>query len=94
MGSNPQELFTYQDFQSELKRCGNLALLTSPMLIQISFVDSKDVSNLDEMCENISKDQDLIQGLSENAQLEYDTRLNDVVTDLINLGYHTKLSDI
>lgn len=94
LGSNPDELFTFDDLQSELKRCGNYALMLAPLLIQISQASSSEVTNLDEMCDKMAEGEDtqgLITGLSESGQLEYERRLNDVVEDVIKLGYYHKI---
>lgn len=94
LGSNPDELFTLDDLKDEMKRCGNFALLLAPMLIQVCQADSSDISNLDEMSDKIAVGetrQELITGLSEHAQQEYDRRLTGVIGDLIRLGYWHKL---
>lgn len=96
MGSDPRKLFTYEEFQNELKRCGNFALLMTPLIIQICVVDANNISNLDDLCDKMGNGEtvnDLIQSFSANEQLEFDTRLNDAVTDIINLGYYTKLNN-
>lgn len=94
LGSAPEKLFTLDDLKDEMKRCGNYALLLAPMLIQVSQADSSEISNLDEMSDKIAEGetrQELITGLSEHAQQEYDRRLNGVIGDLIRLGYYHKL---
>ncbi|XP_055321909.1 uncharacterized protein LOC129577979 [Sitodiplosis mosellana] len=94
LGSNPDELFTFDDLQSELKRCGNYALMLAPMLIQISQANSSEVTNLDEMCDKMAEgenaNQGLVTGLTEHGQAEYERRLNDVVEDVVRLGYYHK----
>lgn len=94
LGSNPDELFTLDNLKDELKRCGNYAFLLAPMLISVSLADSSDISNLDEMCDKIADGErrhELITGLSDKAQLEYEQRLNDTVEDLVKLGYYQKI---
>lgn len=94
LGSNPDELFTLDNLKDELKRCGNYAFLLAPMLISVSLADSSEISNLDEMCDKIADGErrhELITGLSDKAQLEYEQRLNDTVEDLVKLGYYQKI---
>lgn len=94
LGSDPDELFTLDNLKDELKRCGNYAFLLAPMLISVSLADSSDISNLDEMCDKIADGErrhELITGLSDKAQLEYEQRLNDTVEDLVKLGYYQKI---
>lgn len=94
LGSNPDELFTLDNLKDELKRCGNYAFLLAPMLISVSLAESSEISNLDEMCDKIADGErrhELITGLSDKAQLEYERRLNDTVEDLVKLGYYRKI---
>lgn len=94
LGSNPDELFTLDDLKNELKICGNYAFLLAPMLISVSLADSSEITNLDEISDKIAKGEsghELITGLNDKAQLEYDQRLNDVMDDLIRFGYYTKI---
>lgn len=96
LGSNADELFTLDDLKNELKICGNYAFLLAPMLISVSLADSSEITNLDEMCDKIvgqtdTDNHELITGLNESAQLQYDQRLNDVIDDLIALDYYRKI---
>lgn len=95
LGSNPDDLFSMDDLKDELKRCGNYAFLLAPMLISVSMADSSDISNLDEMCDKIAEGerrQELITGLNDKAQIEYEQRLNDAIEDLVRLGYYQKIN--
>lgn len=80
LGSNPNELFTFENSQSELKRCGLYALLLSPLSIQISQADASELTNRDD-------ETGLVGGLSEIRQIEYERRLNGVFEDVTRLGY-------
>lgn len=94
LGSNPDGLFTLNDLKNELRICGNYAVLLAPMLIQISLADSGEMSNLDEISDKIAEGetrQELITGLNDKAQQEYDERINDVMDDLIQLKYFNKI---
>lgn len=96
LGSNPDELFTLADLKEELRLCGIYAFLLAPMVLSVSLADSNEISNLDEMCDKIADgenghEHELITGLNDNAQREYKERLNDVVDDLIELGYYQPL---
>lgn len=90
LGSDPDVLFPYETLKSELKLCGNFAAAISPMLVQICSVDAKDVVNLNELGEE-NQEIDLIQGLSENAQVLYEERINELLEDLAKFGYFHKL---
>lgn len=93
LGSNPDELFTFDDLQSELKKYGIYALLMAPMLLQISQADSSDITNLDDMCDKMANGEleentSLVKTLSETSQLEFERRLAGVVEDILKLGYY------
>lgn len=98
LGSNPNELFTFENLKAELKRCGNYALIMAPILLQISQADSSEITKLDEVfdkattgAENDDDKIDLITGLSDKGQLEFQRRLGDVFTDVIRFGYYRKI---
>lgn len=81
LGSNPDELFTFEDLNDELKTCGVYALLKGPMLLQITLADLPDESG----------GQSFNSGLSEECQREFDRRINGILEDIVRLGYHKKM---
>lgn len=94
MGSDPEKLFPYDAFKKELKLSGNIAFLLAPMVLEVSLAEAKDVSNFNEMCENIDNDEqewNFIQGLSDSAMLVYKKRLNECIGDLVENGYFQKI---
>lgn len=95
LGSNPNELFTFENLNNEMKRCGNYALMLAPLIILVSQADSSEISNLDEMFDKAAEGEgtvDLITSLSGKGQQEYARRLNEVFEDIVNLGYYRKIS--
>lgn len=99
MGSDPDKLFPYEAFKKELKLSGNLAYLITPMIIEVSLAEAKDVSNLDKMCEELAngngeQNMNLIQGLSNSAQIIYHKRINESIDDLTRHGYFQKNEEI
>lgn len=94
LGSNPDELFTFDDLQSELKRFGFYGLLFSPMMIRISQATSSDINNLEDMSDKTADGESgngLLSGLSESGQLEFERRFNGVIEDVVKLGYYHKI---
>lgn len=94
LGSNPDELFTFDNLKDELKRCGNYILLMAPVLLSISLANSSQISNIDEMLESAIKGDskpDLITSFNDEARLEFDRRINQVFEDVVRLGYYQKL---
>lgn len=97
LGSNPDELFTFENLKEELKKCGNYALIMAPMLVEISQADSSEITKLDEVLDELTEGKDkgslnLITSLSEKGQLEYERRLGDVFTDIVRLGYYHEIN--
>lgn len=93
LGSNPNEMFTYENLQSELKEYGNFALVMASMLIQISQADSNEIVNLDEISDKMAGGecrQELITDLKEQSKIIYAQRLSDVIEDIIRLDYYKK----
>lgn len=96
MGSDPDKVFPYETFEEEIKLSGVIGLLMAPIIIEIALVEAKDVTNLDEMFENLANGKQeqiaLIQGLGADAQLKFEKRINECVRDLVNMGFFRKLT--
>lgn len=95
LGSDPDELFTFENLKDDLKRCGNYALIMAPCLLQISLAESSEISNLDEMFDKAADGEatlDIITGLSENGQQEFDRRIGEVFEDVVRLGYYRQVN--
>lgn len=90
MGSDPEKLFTFDDLQSELKRCGNYALMMTPILLQISLAKSDDIPDLNDMCDQAEK-YDLIQSSDSEFDAAFKLRISETIDDLIGLGYCRKV---
>lgn len=93
LGSQPEKLFPYKAFVTELKKCGNFALSIAPLMIQICVADPNDVNDLDEICEESTdgnKKFDLVQGLSKHSQSLFNERVCDCIEDLVKFGYYRK----
>lgn len=89
LGSDPQKLYSYENFQMQLRKFGEYALLLCPMIISVRVAKATDVSNLDEYAQLIEKGEnvDLIHKFEGETQEEYSRLVNGIVTDLVNYGY-------
>lgn len=83
---NSDELFTFNDLQTELKMCGNYTLIFIPILIQTSLNSDKPHEEGTEY-----NHIELISNLSDESQQLYEQRLRDVIEDIIELGYYRKV---
>lgn len=89
MGSDPDRLYPREEFLKAFKFCGNYAFLTAPSLLSICYADSEDVADLEKISEN--KETKFVKKFEGNTQQEFNRRVNDVVNDLIELGYYRKI---
>lgn len=93
LGSDPVKLYSNEQFEKDLKKFGSYAILLSPLLIQMMLADPKNIINLDELSENISKKdgaKDFITGFDEKTQTIYDERIKGLLSDIVRLGYYSK----
>lgn len=91
MGSDP-DLFRRSDFDEHLKKFGLWTVYISIETFPLLFAESGDVSNMDDFCENLNKDDqsDLIHEFDAATQLIYAKRIKDLVGDMYDLRYHAK----
>lgn len=90
LGSNPEKLFTLDNLKDELKRCGNFALIIAPTVLHVSQGDPNDVANKNEMIESDDGFQ-LVTGLSDERQKEFGRRVNEMMEDIVQLGFYHKV---
>lgn len=84
LGSDPEELFTFDNLLDEMKKCGTYALLVAPMHIHIAAVGESEKVDMNES-------RDSTKELSVNAEEEYERKLNDVIGDIVDLGYFNEV---
>lgn len=92
LGSDPDKLCTLEYLKNELKRFGYLAPIVTPMLIQMSQSDSSEMPKSDEMSTEPGAVGGEGTGLSAAGQLEFDRRINELLEDIVNLGYYQKIT--
>lgn len=94
LGSDPEKLCSLENVKNELKRFGYLAPMMTPMLIQISQSDSSEMPHSDatntEACAEGGEGSSS-SGMSAAGQLEFDRRINELLEDVVNLGYYRKI---
>lgn len=59
LGSDPDKLYTYENFENQLRKFGRYALLCAPLIIGITVAGPNDVSNLDEYAELLNTDENV-----------------------------------
>lgn len=93
LGSDPDQLFTFEDLESQLKKFGKFAFIWGPMFVQMMLADPDDIPDLDQLSEDLVKqegDINFVKNFNEDRQREYDTRMRDLLTDLVDYGYYWK----
>lgn len=91
LGSDPAKLYTFDNFQGDLKKFGRFAFIWGPMLIQMMLVDAKDIPDLEELSKDMANNEkhvDIIKGFNPETQIKYNKRINELLTDLVDYGYY------
>ena len=87
LGSDPEQLFSWHNFQAQLKEFGVYALVICPIIIQLRLATSDDCTDLDAVSGVDAEDFDVITGFTEERQMIYNRTVNELVDDLIELEY-------
>lgn len=89
LGSDSNNLFSYEQLQTELRKFGETALLFTPMLMLVKLVKPEHLKPMEEYAALVEKGEatDLINELDEETQNEFSRQVNDLFDDLVTLGY-------
>lgn len=89
LGSDPNQLFSYEQLQIQLRKFGETVLLFTPMLILVKLVKPEHIKPMDEYAASIEKrnETDLINELDDETQNEFSRQINDIFNDLVKFGY-------
>lgn len=89
LGSDPEKLYSFSDFQKQLRKFSEFALMTCPFLILFKVAETEDISNLDEYAERMENDgqTNLINSFNKRTQSKYSRLINDLVSDFVDYGY-------
>lgn len=88
LGSDPEKLFKFDDLHSELRRFGEFALLTGPVLIKVRLADAENMQNIDDYTERVGNGEstDLFEKFEGRLKSIYSEQVNDVISDLFAYG--------
>lgn len=93
LGSDPEQLFPFADFECHLKKFAKFAFLMGPVMVQMMLTDPKNIPDLDTLSENVANGEeptDFFKDLDTETQKIFNQRVNDLFTDLVELGYYWK----
>lgn len=84
LGSDPEQLFSFADLKSEMKKYGKYALLKAPLLMLFMVAEKDDIVDLDEFYEKMSEDKmvPLVHTFNAAKAANYSQRVNDFIDDL------------
>lgn len=88
-GSSAAELFPYEELQRQLKQFGRFGLIMASMVLPLFTSAQDELPNLDEMCEEIERNQMLGENIFkfEKTQTLYATKMREIIIDMDRLGY-------
>lgn len=92
LGSDPDEIFTFENLQNELKKCGNYALLFAPIVIAVS---TDAISDLDETFINTKNEEcghNSKYRMNSESLLRFSERIEGLLEDICNFGYYRKIN--
>lgn len=93
LGSDPDRLFTFDDLQSELRRCGVYGLMRVQIIVQINLSKSDDIPDMNEMCDQATN-YDFVQNSDSEFEGKFKERMSGIVADLLEWGYIKDVDEI
>lgn len=91
LGSDPTKLFKLEDLDKEMKRIGVIVLLVAPYYMQLLQANEAALKQWNATCDDINhqsgEQSELYDLLSEGERKAYADRLNDIVDDVVVLGF-------
>lgn len=93
LGSDPEKLFSFKDFEAQIKKFGKFPFLMTPILIQVMLAAAKDINDMEEVRKDMvtaDKKITLVSGFDDRTQLAFNKRINDVITDMVDFGLYWK----
>lgn len=92
LGSNPNNLFSFDDLQAQLKVYGSVNLIRATVLLAFFVANPEDITDFDEYTDLIKRGKKarlLKTKFNEETKPKYSLLINDLVTDFVNYGYVT-----
>lgn len=89
LGSDPDILYPWSEFQRQQKTFGKYAFLMCPMLLPMIVADVKDIPDMDEVVAKMVNNEDvelISPNFDEETLRKMSKRINDVFIDLVELG--------
>lgn len=90
LGSDPMQLYTFEQLQMQLRKFGDFALLCAPIIISLRLAKTKTKTKVDTNEMNRTADGEtahITNEYDEQSQIEYNRMIRELVDDLVSYGY-------
>lgn len=96
LGEDPEQVFSFEEFQKQLKKYGRFGMPMALMLIPMITTQAKDLPDFDRMAElmeeftkgdQMSDEAKQVMEASLQSAKRVGARTRDVATDMVRLGY-------
>lgn len=86
-GSDPEQLFTFQNLKSELKQFGRFGVTIAPMMLQVIVSESSDIVAMDDYASTIDDGARDMASFDDSSEIRYLNRVSDVINDARMYGW-------
>lgn len=88
-GSDPEQLFSFNDLQDQFKKFGKYGVVMAPCLLQIIVSDPNNIVNMDELAANVDGNTGTLDmaKFDEHTELAFKNRITDVIEHAIKYGW-------
>lgn len=88
-GSDPTQIFTFENLLQQIKKFGKCGLAASPILIEIMVADRSDITDIEEFAKDSLENENaeyVLVNMNDESKLTFKERLNGVIEDAIKYG--------
>lgn len=83
-GSDPEQLFTFEQLQKQFKKFSKFGVLISPILIKLIISDPNNIRNVDEFAEKLdtkTDDSKILAKLDNDSSIVFKERVTGAISD-------------
>lgn len=87
LGSDPEKLYSFDRFESDLKKYGKQTMLFSFIVSQFCIAEQSNIMSMEEFCERLQNGEkcNIFVNFDENKTIR--KHLNGIAEDLFDYGY-------
>lgn len=89
LGSDPNKLYTYENFRMQMRKYSEYALLLAPMIYTLRLAQAEDAVNLDDFANSLDRGEEasIVKPFHGQTRVEFSRLINGLVTDFVEFGY-------